>query len=302
MCAIIGKRAWFNVPVADILQRSLGNIDYGDGRKVENSAAADEVLARPCQLPLPLPRPVVPDRGHPLGRAARSDRHQGAGRPGEQGRPLAARRRDGRRAARRDAARHRAAAARPSSTARSSTPPTRPPTWPRSPSRSSRGPEMTAVSTKPAPAPAQMSRPLLAKLPQPSRLTPVLANVIPPVMILAIFLGLVGIPRQRAGGDAAAAIQGLDRQLRPDRRPVLRPRRARQGAVLAPRRQPAARGARLHHRRRRRHPDRAADRHLALRHARARPDLPGAAHRAAAGLAAAVAGRLPRGAALARSS
>ena len=24
MCAIIGKRAWFNVPVADILQRSLG--------------------------------------------------------------------------------------------------------------------------------------------------------------------------------------------------------------------------------------------------------------------------------------
>jgi nitrate/nitrite transport system substrate-binding protein len=37
MCAIIGRRAWFNVPVADILQRSLGNIDYGDGRKVENS-------------------------------------------------------------------------------------------------------------------------------------------------------------------------------------------------------------------------------------------------------------------------
>jgi nitrate/nitrite transport system permease protein len=49
---------------------------------------------------------------------------------------------------------------------------------------------MTAVSTKPAPAPAQMSRPLLARLPQPSRITPVLANVIPPVMILAIFLGL----------------------------------------------------------------------------------------------------------------
>ena len=49
---------------------------------------------------------------------------------------------------------------------------------------------MTAVSTKPAPAPAQMSRPLLARLPQPSRITPVLASVIPPVMILAIFLGL----------------------------------------------------------------------------------------------------------------
>ena len=37
MCTIIGKRAWFNVPVPDILPRSLGNIDYGDGRKVENS-------------------------------------------------------------------------------------------------------------------------------------------------------------------------------------------------------------------------------------------------------------------------
>ncbi len=37
MCSIIGRRAWFNVPVTDILQRSLGNIDYGDGRKVEGS-------------------------------------------------------------------------------------------------------------------------------------------------------------------------------------------------------------------------------------------------------------------------
>jgi nitrate/nitrite transport system permease protein len=49
---------------------------------------------------------------------------------------------------------------------------------------------MTAVATKPAPAPAQMSRPLLAKLPQPSRVAPVLANILPPVMILAVFLGL----------------------------------------------------------------------------------------------------------------
>ena len=37
MCAIVGRRAWFNVPVADILARSQGNIDYGDGRKVESS-------------------------------------------------------------------------------------------------------------------------------------------------------------------------------------------------------------------------------------------------------------------------
>ena len=37
MCAIIGRRAWFNVPVADIIDRALGKIDYGDGRIVENS-------------------------------------------------------------------------------------------------------------------------------------------------------------------------------------------------------------------------------------------------------------------------
>ena len=37
MCAILGRRAWFNVPVADIVERTKGTIDYGDGRKVENS-------------------------------------------------------------------------------------------------------------------------------------------------------------------------------------------------------------------------------------------------------------------------
>jgi nitrate/nitrite transport system substrate-binding protein len=37
MCEIIGRRDWLKVPVEDILARSQGNIDYGDGRKVENS-------------------------------------------------------------------------------------------------------------------------------------------------------------------------------------------------------------------------------------------------------------------------
>ncbi|TPG57164.1 nitrate ABC transporter substrate-binding protein [Roseomonas nepalensis] len=37
MCTVIGRRAWFNVPVADIIERTRGNIDYGDGRKVEGS-------------------------------------------------------------------------------------------------------------------------------------------------------------------------------------------------------------------------------------------------------------------------
>jgi nitrate/nitrite transport system substrate-binding protein len=37
MCEIVGRRSWFNVPVDDIIARAKGTIDYGDGRKVENS-------------------------------------------------------------------------------------------------------------------------------------------------------------------------------------------------------------------------------------------------------------------------
>lgn len=37
MCKIIGTRAWFNVPVDDILPRALGKVDYGNGKVVEKS-------------------------------------------------------------------------------------------------------------------------------------------------------------------------------------------------------------------------------------------------------------------------
>ena len=37
LAAMVGKRAWFNVPPADILPRSLGDINYGDGRTVSGS-------------------------------------------------------------------------------------------------------------------------------------------------------------------------------------------------------------------------------------------------------------------------
>jgi nitrate/nitrite transport system substrate-binding protein len=37
MCKILGTRAWFNVPVDDILPRSQGTIDYGTGRVVKDS-------------------------------------------------------------------------------------------------------------------------------------------------------------------------------------------------------------------------------------------------------------------------
>src|ERR671917_85177 len=39
MCRIVGTRAWFNVPVADILPRQKGDYDYGiEGRTEKNSA------------------------------------------------------------------------------------------------------------------------------------------------------------------------------------------------------------------------------------------------------------------------
>lgn len=37
MCEIVGRRDWFKVPVEDILGRSLGSFDYGDGRIAEKS-------------------------------------------------------------------------------------------------------------------------------------------------------------------------------------------------------------------------------------------------------------------------
>lgn len=36
MCEILAKREWFKVPVTDILDRSIGKFDFGNGRKSEN--------------------------------------------------------------------------------------------------------------------------------------------------------------------------------------------------------------------------------------------------------------------------
>jgi nitrate/nitrite transport system substrate-binding protein len=38
MCEIIGKREWFGVPVEDILDRSLGKFDFGNGRTLEDKS------------------------------------------------------------------------------------------------------------------------------------------------------------------------------------------------------------------------------------------------------------------------
>ena len=37
LCQIVSRRTWFNVPVEDILERTKGTIDYGDGRLVDHS-------------------------------------------------------------------------------------------------------------------------------------------------------------------------------------------------------------------------------------------------------------------------
>jgi nitrate/nitrite transport system substrate-binding protein len=48
---ILGKRAWFNVPPADILPRSRGDIDYGDGRKVTGSPLRMKFFADHASYP-----------------------------------------------------------------------------------------------------------------------------------------------------------------------------------------------------------------------------------------------------------
>jgi nitrate/nitrite transport system substrate-binding protein len=37
MCEILARRAWFNVPVTDIIGRMRGEVDFGDGRTIANS-------------------------------------------------------------------------------------------------------------------------------------------------------------------------------------------------------------------------------------------------------------------------
>ena len=100
------------------------------------------------------------------------------------------------------------------------------------------------------------------------------------------------------GRDAAAAFQRAVEHMGADRRSVLRPRRSRQGPVLAPLGEPATGCRRLCARLRRRRRARHAGWTVGMGDARARSDLPGAAHGAAAGLAAALARGVPRWAAL----
>jgi nitrate/nitrite transport system substrate-binding protein len=48
---IVAKRQWINIPVADVAGRMKGTIDYGDGRKVENSPFVMKFFADHASYP-----------------------------------------------------------------------------------------------------------------------------------------------------------------------------------------------------------------------------------------------------------
>ncbi len=53
MCQIISKREWFKVPTADILGRSKGDIDYGNGKTVSDSPLKMKFWADYTSYPFP---------------------------------------------------------------------------------------------------------------------------------------------------------------------------------------------------------------------------------------------------------
>ena len=71
MAAIIGKRQWINVPVADILGRLKGDINYGNGRVANGTDLYMKFWTGDASYPVQEPRRVVPRREHPLGQVRR---------------------------------------------------------------------------------------------------------------------------------------------------------------------------------------------------------------------------------------
>jgi nitrate/nitrite transport system substrate-binding protein len=51
MCQIVGRDEWFKVPFADIINRTKGNYDMGNGRKMENSDLRQAYWARNASYP-----------------------------------------------------------------------------------------------------------------------------------------------------------------------------------------------------------------------------------------------------------
>ena len=129
MCKIIAGREWLKVPVEDIAERSLGTIDYGDGRKTAESPLAMKYWRDFASYPFQSHDLLVPHREPALGLSARQPRRQGAHRRG-QSRGRLARRRQGAGTARGRSPHRPRAAWRPFSTARHSIRQIRRPIWP----------------------------------------------------------------------------------------------------------------------------------------------------------------------------
>ena len=75
MAEIVGRRQWFNVPVADIIGRIKGDINYGHGRTVEGHQSPDEVLGRERRGLLSLEEPRHAGSSPRTSAGASSSRH-----------------------------------------------------------------------------------------------------------------------------------------------------------------------------------------------------------------------------------
>ncbi|TDR85504.1 CmpA/NrtA family ABC transporter substrate-binding protein [Enterovirga rhinocerotis] len=53
LATILGKRQWINIPASDVAGRTKGTIDYGDGRRVENSPFIMKYWADHASYPFP---------------------------------------------------------------------------------------------------------------------------------------------------------------------------------------------------------------------------------------------------------
>ena len=67
MAEIVGRRAWFNVPTKDIIDRIKGQFDYGTGRIVKDSPHFMKFWRDHASYPFQSPRSLVPHGRHPLG-------------------------------------------------------------------------------------------------------------------------------------------------------------------------------------------------------------------------------------------
>ena len=89
LAAIVGKRQWFNVPVADIIGRLKGDINYGNGRVAKGTKEYMKFWSEHASYPFKSHDAWFVTEDIRWGKFDGSTRRQGAGRQGEPRRPLA---------------------------------------------------------------------------------------------------------------------------------------------------------------------------------------------------------------------